>query len=120
MLSTPPATTSFWRPAEAVQAHAGDLDRPAGREHGVAGNIRALLAGLRHTAGDHVVNLGQVEAGALGQAVQGLGQKLLGMDAGQGALARLAATSRRADGVQDVGVGHDDLLSGTNDRAISG
>ena len=85
--STPPATTtSYWpltRPAAAkctdcwLEPHCrstvtpGTRLRPAGGEHGVAGDVEGLLADLADAAPDHVVDLGRVgQACALGERVE--------------------------------------------------
>ena len=79
--------------------------RPVGGEHGVAGDVGALLADLGDAADDHVVD-GRRDAAALGEAVEGLRQQLLGVDVRERALAGLALAARRPDRVEDVGFGH--------------
>ena len=45
------------RTAEPVERHPGHVERPAGGKHGVARDVRALLADLRHAADDHVLDV---------------------------------------------------------------
>ncbi len=97
------------------------------REHRVAGDVRPLLAGLRDAADDHVLDLGTVDTGAVGERVERLREELLRMDPGKGSLARLAAAARRADGIEDVRVSHGTLpfwseknCKRTNGRTFSG
>ena len=50
--------------ALAVDRRCGGLDREAGLEPGIAADVEALLAELLHAAGDHVLDLGALDARA--------------------------------------------------------
>jgi hypothetical protein len=91
--------------AEAVQRHARHDVRPAGAEHCLAADARALLARLLHAADDDVLDVGELELRAA-KPVQRLRQQLLRMQAGESAGPFPAPAPRGADGVDDVGGAH--------------
>jgi hypothetical protein len=62
-----------------------------------------VVTGQDAVARDDVVDLRRVEAGALGERSEALGEQRLRMDAVQGAVGA-ALAARRADGVDDPGV----------------
>ena len=95
------------RAALAVDGGGGHLFGEPGGEHGVAPDVHALGADLHDAAHDHVLDEGGVEVVALDEGLQGLGGQVDGVPAGQLAVA-LAAGG--ADGVDDDGGGHRDLL----------
>ena len=94
--STPPATTRSWAPlptpmaatvigllpraAEPVERHAGHGLGPAGQQHGQAGDVVAVVPAENPVAGDHVVDLGRVEADPRRHRPEALGEQLLGVD----------------------------------------
>ena len=96
------------RAAEAVERDAGRVERPAGVERGHAGDVHGVVAAARAAAHDHVVDVGGVEAVALLQGVEHLGQDPLGVDGVEGTRL-LALAPRRADGVDDPGFSVHDL-----------
>ena len=69
--------------AEAVQRHAAGAHVIAGVERRHPAEIAALLAALRAGAPDDVVDIGGVDAGAIGQRAQHGGAELLRMNARQ-------------------------------------
>jgi hypothetical protein len=62
-----------------------------------------VVTGQDAVARDDVVDLTRVEAGALGERGEALGEQRLGVDAVQGAVGAALAAGR-ADGVDDPGV----------------
>lgn len=82
----------------------------SGAQPGVAGGVHGLLADLVDGAPDHVVDEGGIDAAALDQGAQGVGEQGDRVDMGQGS-ARLALSYRGPDGFDDDGVAHDWLLS---------
>ena len=62
------------RAALAVDGRRRRLDRQPGLQPGVAGDVERLLAELLHAAGDHVLDLGGVDPGALDHLGVGLGR----------------------------------------------
>ena len=91
------------RPALAVDGGAGDVLRPAGGEHGVAGDVDALLADLHHAAHDDVVDERRVDAGAVDERLQRLRGEVDGVPVLELAV---ALPERCADGFDDHGGGH--------------
>ena len=77
------------------------LDRQARLEPGVAADVDALLAELLDAAGDHVADLGRVDAGALEQLAVDLGEQVGGMQVLVVALLGVAAADRRAHRLDD-------------------
>ena len=116
--STPPPTTRSWNPAstpsggevdgllaraaEAVEGDAGGVERPAGVERGHAGDVHRVVAAAGAAAHHDVVDVGGVEAVAVLQGVEHLGEDPLRVDVVQRAVL-LALAPRRADGVDDPG-----------------
>ena len=92
--------------AEAIQRHAAGAHVIAGVERRHPAEIAALLAALRTGAPDDVVDIGGIDAGAIGERAQHRGAELLRMDARQGALAGLADAPRRSACVDDQRVNH--------------
>ena len=89
------------RAALAVDGGAGGLDRQARLQPGVAGDVEALLAELLDAAGDHVLDLQRVDAGALDHLRVALGQQRVGVGVLVVALLLVPAADRRADGLDD-------------------
>ena len=117
MCSTPPPIATSWTP-EAISAAAKltacwaephwrsigrrrGLDRQARLEPGVAADVEALLAELLDAAGDHVADLGRVDAGALDQLGVDLGEEVRGVDVLVVALLLVAAADRGAHRLDD-------------------
>ncbi len=96
--------------AEAVERDAAGADVIAGVERGHPAEIAALLAALGTGAPDDVVDIGGIDAGAIGQRPQHGRAELLRMNAGQRALAGLANASRRSACVDDQRVNHGAFL----------
>ena len=90
-------------PAEAVERHAGDGDRPSGVEHRHATDVVGVIAGVRAVAAHHVIDVDGVEADAVAQAVEHLAEHLLRMKVGEAALALLAHAARRTHRIDDPG-----------------
>ena len=119
MTSTPAAMTMSYAPAITPCAAkcadccdephwrstvvAGTVSGKPGGEHGVAADVRGLLADLHDAAHDHVVDQRGVELVALDERLQRLGGEVGRVPARQLAVA-LAAGG--ADGVDDDGGGH--------------
>jgi hypothetical protein len=89
------------RAAEPVDRRRRYLIRPTGGEHRVARDIRALLADLRDAAYDDIADVTWRDAALLGEAIQRLGEKLLGVDLGQRAFAALPSPARGPHGIDD-------------------
>ena len=83
---------------------AGDFVREVGGEDDVAGDVRALLAGLGHVPEDDVADHRRLDAGALDDLVQGLRAEGDGVDAGEYAV---AAPHGRPHGLNDDYFSHD-------------
>ena len=83
----------------------GHVDRVAGREPGLAARRAGLLAGLADAADHEVLDGPGVDAGAVHQSGEGLGEQVDAVQAGQGP-ALLAASHGGADGIDDDGLGH--------------
>ena len=92
--------------AEAVQRGAGGLDVVAGVERRHAAEVAALLAALGRGRPDHVVDIRGIEMVALGDGAQDGRGEVLRVMLGQRALADLADATGRANGVDDIGLGH--------------
>src|SRR5262249_34498332 len=75
------------RPALPVDRRAGYRFRPSGRGCRAARDVPRLLADLRHTAPDHVVDVGRVGADPVGEWGEQLAGKVDRVDAGQSAAA---------------------------------
>ena len=74
--------TACWpRTAKAVQRHPGNRLGPAGQEDGQARDVVAVVAGQNAVAGDHVIDVGRVEADPLGQRGQARREQGLRMNA---------------------------------------
>src|SRR4051812_50091310 len=89
------------RAALAVDGGGRSLDRKAGLEPGVAGDVDALLAELLDTAGDDVLDLRAVDAGPVDHLVIGLREQARGMDVLVIALLLVATTDRQPGGLDD-------------------
>ena len=86
-----------------IDGRAGNrLGKPCG-ERGVACDIDALLAGLHHTAGNHILDQRGVEVVALNDGLQHFGEEINWVP-----ILELASAlaSRRADRVDNDGRGH--------------
>jgi len=94
------------RAAETVKAHAWSAHVKAGVQGRHAGDAGALLAALGAATGDDVVDLGGVEAIAIGQGLSDCRQNSLRVDIGQSPLVDLADSARRAGNVDDPGFTH--------------
>ena len=105
--------------AETVQRHAARLHRIARIERRHAAEVAALRADLRGGAPDDVVDVGGVDAGALGERLQHGRGELLRMDLRQRALLVLADAARRAAGVDDPGFRHGGIPGSRAFRTIS-
>ena len=103
--------------AEAVELHAGAAEVPAGLQRRDLGDHRALLADRRDHAHHHVVDLAGVEVVAPLQFGQHAGQQVDGLDLVQAAVL-LALAARGADGVVNIGFGHDVLQAGLQKASI--
>ncbi len=95
------------RPALAVDGGRGHRIGEAGGEQRGARDVEGLLADLGDAAADHVVDLRGVDAVALDERTQDVGEEFDGVGAGQGAT-RLALTDSGTDDVDDDSVAHDD------------
>src|SRR4051812_39972280 len=89
------------RAALAVDGGGRSLDRKAGLEPGVAGDVDALLAELLDTAGDDVLHLGGIDPRALDDRAVGLSKEVRGVDVLVVALLLVAAANRQAGGLHD-------------------
>ena len=96
------------RAAETVERDAGRLDVEAGIERGHAAHVGALRAALAGGAPDDVVDRGGVELVAVAQRAEHRRGEVLRVHVGEGALANFANAARGADGVNDIGFGHDE------------
>ena len=98
MLSEPPAMT-----------RSASLPRIAGEEGGHAGEVAIVLAGLVGAAEDDVVEIGPVDMGvAVDQRLDGDGGEIVGADISE---RTGVAADGGADGVADIGFGHDRFLN---------
>ncbi len=93
-------------PAETIQRHGAGAHVIAGIERRHPSEIAALRCDLRAAAPDDVVDIGGVDAGAIGQRAQHGCAELLRMNAGECSLAGLADAARGAAGIDDQRVGH--------------
>ena len=91
--------------ALAVDGGGGDGFGQAGAEPGVPRGVHGLLADLVDGAADHVVDEGRVDAAAVDERAEGVGEEGYGVDVGEGA-AGLALAYRGPDGFDDDGVTH--------------
>ena len=89
------------RAALAVDGGRGGLDRQALLQPGVARDVERLLAELLHAAGDDVLDLGGVDAGAIEDLRVGLAQQVGRVGVLVVALLEMPAADRRADGLDD-------------------
>ena len=85
----------------AVHCRRGSLDREARLQPRVAADVHGLLAELLHAAGDHVLDLGSIDAGAVNELGVGLGKQVGRVDVLEVALLRVPAPDRRADGLDN-------------------
>jgi hypothetical protein len=77
-----------------------------GCESRIATDVEGLLAHLRDTTPDHVVNDGRVDAGALYEALENHGGEIDGIDSAENSLLRLPDTDGRSDCSHDDCVAH--------------
>jgi hypothetical protein len=84
-----------------VDGRGGRLDREPGLQPGVAPYVEHLLAVLLDAAGDHVLDLGGVDAGPVDDLGVGLAEELVRMGVLVVALLRVAPPDRRADRLDD-------------------
>jgi hypothetical protein len=96
-------------PAGAVDGRAGHVLGEAGREPRRAPDDARLWTELRHAPHEHVLDGPGVDARALDQRPQRVRAEVGGVHVGERALAR---PDRRADGVDDVRLGHGHSASG--------
>ncbi len=89
--------------AETVERHAGNGLRPTDQEHGQPRDVVAVVPGEDAVAGDDVVDLRGIEAGAVRQRGQALAEQCLRVDVVQGTVGA-ALSAWRADGVENPGV----------------
>ena len=89
------------RSALAVDGRGRRLDRQAGLEPRVAADVEHLLAVLLHAAGDDVLDLLGGDAGALDDRLVGLAEQLVRVRVLVVALLGMAASDRRAGGLDD-------------------
>src|SRR5262249_351219 len=83
------------------------------QENAQPADVRALLTGLRHGAGDDVLDQLGIDLRALGESLQGVGQELLGARLAEGAL---AFAEGGADGFKDDRFRHGGYLPGHRSR----
>ena len=91
------------RAALRVDRRARDRVGQAGAQPRVAGDVRPLLAGLRHAAADHLLDERWIDAGPVDERAVDDAERLLGVHAGQEAA---APADRGPDGLDDHGVAH--------------
>ena len=91
---------------EAIERNGAGARIVAGVERRHAAEIAALRPALGTGAPDDIVDIGGIDAGAVGQRAQHGRAQLLRMDAGQGAFAGLADTTRRSACVNNKGIYH--------------
>ena len=117
MCSTPEPMAASWTPdgdqrggevhgllgraALAVDRRGGGLDRQPGLQPGVAADVEHLLAVLLDAAGDHVLDLGGVDAGALDDLGVGLAEQLVRVRVLVVALLRMPAPDRGPNSLDD-------------------
>ena len=89
------------RSALAVDGGRGGLDRQPGLQPGVARDVPGLLADLLHAPGDHVLDLGGVDARPLDDLREARPEQLVGMRVLVIALLRVTAPDRRANSLDD-------------------
>ncbi len=85
------------RPALTINRRAGNRLRPSGREHRAAPDVPGLLTDLGDAAPDHVVHIGWIESGAVGERSEHVGGQIDRVDAGQPALPPADRGSHRPD-----------------------
>ena len=98
------------RAALGVDRRAAGLEGLARRQPGVARDVVRLLAGLRHAAADHLLDVGGIDARLLAEPELHLREQLPGVQAREIALAHLAAGDRRSQRFDDDGFAHHALL----------
>ena len=111
--------------ALAVDRRGGRLDRQTGLEPGVAADVEHLLAVLLDTAGDDVLDLRGVDAGALDHLGVGLAEQLVGVGVLVVALLRMPAPDRRPNCLDDdyltpVAVSHSGKPTRLTDQSTKG
>jgi hypothetical protein len=85
------------RTALTLDRAAGDGVGPSGGQRREAGDVPRLLVDLGHAAELHVLDLGRIEAGAVGEAVQDLGGEVVAAQGRQGAVPLADRTAKRLD-----------------------
>src|SRR6266851_3873093 len=101
---------------ESVDGRSGDVDWEARDQSGSARDIHALLARLGDAAGDDVVDLRRVHAGTGDQLPERERQQIVRPN---GAQLAAAPADRRADGFNDDGFSHSEVLLGAPTPLIS-
>src|SRR5690606_8204271 len=89
--------------AQAVDGHAGDLDRQVGQQRRHAGDVAAVLTRLVAAAEDHVLDVPAGHAAALDRGADDVGREVVGPDAAQ---RPAEASHRRAHRFDDPRLGH--------------
>ncbi len=106
--------------AETIEGDAAGADIVAGIERRHPAEIAALRAALRTAAPDDVVDIGCIDAGAIGQRPQHRRAQPLRMNPRQRALAGLANAPRRSACIDDQRVNHgvsfEDFVAGICSR----
>ena len=117
MCSTPEPMTTSWMPAamsaapkltaccaephwRSIVVAAASIGRPS-CSHALRAMLKRLLAELLHAAGDDVLDLGGVDAGAVEHLRVGLAQQVGRVGVLVVALLEVPAADRRADGLDD-------------------
>ena len=95
---------------ESIDGGARHFYRETRDQDGGPADVQPLLSGLGHTADDHVVDLGGIDAGPLHDFAQGQRQQVVRPNRAQLAV---APADRGADGFDDDGIthGHAPLVS---------
>jgi hypothetical protein len=119
--STPAAMTTSWVPDNTacaanwidccdeppVDRNGRDAVGQTRRQHGVAADVKALLAALAHAAHDHVVDRRGIDPAALDDRVEHGSTEVDGMPARKRAAAPPAGRAHRFD---DIGFRHQQVL----------
>ena len=92
--------------AKPVECGAGNLDVVPCVECSHASQIAGLGSFLHRSRPNDIIDIGGFKAVPLLQGFHDCGRKMLRMHVGQGTFALLADATRRANGIDDVGLGH--------------
>src|SRR4051794_13174811 len=107
------------RAALTVNRGGRGLDRKAGLEPGVAADVHALLAELLDAAGDDVLDLGGIDAGAVDHLGVGLGEEVGGVGVFVVALLLVASADRGPGRFDDQDLAPAELPVATHHRPPS-